>query len=233
MTQADAVGRLKSLVDFAEFRRRAFDGGDPSSFAQMKFEAAGIVASYLGAEHYLVGKIGDLQVPNRFAAAIPSMMQTESVTNEFIGLVNAAINLLDVTYGRAAPHPPICDADLWEHIEELVRIEAWSKIPAAVATFVEDWFRKRGGDPRHESGAKLVGADLFNRVLRDYPLGDQESERAGWRFLAMGLAQAIGNLHRHNIEDRQDAEQLAWGVVGLGSLLLGELRLALPGESGR
>ncbi|MCP3423820.1 TIGR02391 family protein [Nocardioides pinisoli] len=197
----------------------------------MKFEAAGIVASYLGAQHYLVTKLGELQVPSRFAAAIPLAMQTDSVTDEFVGLVNAAINLLDVTYGRSSPHPPICDPDLWEHIEELVRIEAWSKIPAAVATFVEDWFRKRGGDPRHESGAKLVGGDLFKRVLRDYPLGGQESERAGWRFLGMGLAQAIGNLHRHNIENREDAEQLAWGVIGLGSLLLGELRLALAARS--
>lgn len=104
-------------------------------------------------------------------------MQTDSVTDEFIRLVNAAINLLDVTCGACRPHPPICDANLWEHVEGLARIEAWSEVSATVATFV-DGLRKRGG-PTPRDGTRLVGSDLFNRVLGDYPSGGQEGSGRG------------------------------------------------------
>jgi hypothetical protein len=208
----------------------SFDlGNSLTEFTQMKFEAAGIVASYLGSDHYLVTALSDLKVsPTRF---VVSGLGAESVSDEFIGLVRASINLVGLTFGRAAPKPPICDPDLWDHVEELVKIEAWAKIPATVVTFVEDWFRKRGGDPRTNNGLKLVGKGLFTRVLTEQPLGGEESEHEGWRFLGMGLAQAIGNLHRHNIEKRPDAEQLAWSVIGLGSLLIAEMKFTRPDPS--
>lgn len=226
MTEDRAVRRLGQLADSADALGMTFDVGRQSTeLTQMKFEAAAIVATYLGSDHYLAAKLGDLQV--RPSTAMALSIRGDSVTDEFVGLVRAAINLLGVTYGRPAPKPPICDPDLWGHVEELVRIEAWAKIPAEVVRYLEDWYRKRGGDPRHK-GAKLVGKSLFSRVLTDYPLGGQESEQEGWRFLGMGLTQAIGNLHRHNIEKRSDAEQLAWGVIGLGSLLIGEMKIAYP-----
>ncbi|WP_344204441.1 TIGR02391 family protein, partial [Aeromicrobium alkaliterrae] len=109
-----------------------------------------------------------------------------------------------------------------------VRIEAWPLVPSAVVTFTEDWFRRRGGDPRHHKNGKLVGKDLFSRVLEDQPLGNEDGEQTGWKLLGMGLAQAIGNLHRHNVEQRADAEQLAWRVIGLASLLLGEMKRSHP-----
>jgi hypothetical protein len=229
VTQQQAIRRLQQLANEAEGFAMQFEIGQLGTrFIQMKHEAAAIVASYLGSDHYLVTKLATLEGSVPAMAAIASTRR-ESVTDQFIGLVNAAINLVEVAYGRPAPKPPICDPDLWQHVEELVRIEAWAKIPATVVTFVEDWYRKRGGDPRNDKGAKLVGADLFNRVLTDQALGGQESEHAGWRFLGMGLTQAIGNLHRHNIENRADAEQLAWSVIGLGSLLISEMRQSHPG----
>lgn len=102
------------------------------------------------------------------------------------------------------------------------------QVPAVVSTFVEDWFRKRGGNPLDEKGKKLVGKSLYVRVLNDHPLGGEVSEREGWRSLGTGLAQAVGNLHRHNVEKRDDAEQLAWSVIGLGSLLIGEMKMTHP-----
>lgn len=227
MTQDQAVRRLYELIDEAGMYRISFDHGKlRSDLIQKKFEAAGIIASYLGSSHYLVTKLDQIQL-GRTALAMISI-QGESITDEFIGIVRAAINLLGVTYGRPAPKPPIADAELWEHVEELVRNEAWGKVPGEVVRFVEDWYRRHGGNPPNPKGGKLVGTDLFNRVLTDYPLGGEASERDGWRFLAMGLAQAVGNPHRHNIEHRDDAEQFAWSVIGLGSLLIGEARQAYP-----
>jgi hypothetical protein len=115
-----------------------------------------------------------------------------------------------------------------------VRIEAWDKIPGVVVTFVEDWYRKRAGIPTGKTGDPSYGRQLFLDVLGEHSslvLGAQASEREGWRFLGMGLAQAVGNVYRHNVKQREDAEQVAWGAIGLGSLLIGEMRHTHP--SGR
>ena len=40
----------------------------------------------------------------------------------------------------------------------------------------------------------------------------------------MGFAQALGNVDRHRIQSREDAQRYAIGVLGLGSLLLTQLR---------
>lgn len=230
MTRESAVEHLDEIANRATRFRSSFDTGSMlNDLTQMKFEAAGIIASSLGSKHYLVDRLSNLKLSPR--AAMVSGLRGESVTDEFVGLVRAATSLVGVKVERA-PAPSICDPDLWENIEELVRIEAWEKIPADVVIFVEDWYRKRGGVPRLATGAKLNGSDLYNRVLTDHPLGDEESERKGWRFLGMGLTQAIGNLHRHNnVKSRPDAEQLAWRVIGLGSLLIGEMKLTHPGGS--
>ena len=43
-------------------------------------------------------------------------------------------------------------------------------------------------------------------------------------MLGMGFAQALSNVDRHHIQDRDDARRYAIGVLGLGSLLLTQLR---------
>jgi hypothetical protein len=50
----------------------------------------------------------------------------------------------------------------------------------------------------------------------------------GWRFLAVGFASALGNVDRHNIQDRADLKQYALGVLGLASLLLTQVRFTHP-----
>lgn len=193
---------------------------------EFKYEAAAIIATYLGSDHYLVSELNGLPIHTAPFIHVRGVTDEPPAT-KFLGLVNAAVAVLEGTYGHAEPHPPICDPELWEHVEPFVAMEAWATIPREVTVFVEDWCRKRAGTPRHKTGAKLVGKDLFAHVLGDQSelkLGTQASEHEGWRFLGMGLAQAIGNQQRHNLENRPDAEQFAWGVVGLGSLLLGELR---------
>ena len=58
----------------------------------------------------------------------------------------------------------------------------------------------------------------------DWRLGSRTGEREGWRALATGFAQALSNVDRHKIQRRQDAQRYAIGVLGLGSLILTQLR---------
>lgn len=56
------------------------------------------------------------------------------------------------------------------------------------------------------------------------PQGKEPSEWEGWRALGMGFVQALGNVDRHNIQKRDDAKRYAFGVLGIGSLILTQLR---------
>jgi hypothetical protein len=221
MTQEDSVRRLRAIESQIELISLGSFYGYSRQLSELKFEAAGIAASHLGSSHHLVTALRDVETRDHLTAI--SQFSQESVAPELIGLVRAAAVQVRATSAKPAPTPEVCDPDLWQHIKALVEIGVWDKIPSAVVTFTEDWIRKRGGDPRNK-GAKLIGSDLFNQVLRDLPLGGQASEQDGWRFLGMGLVQAVGNLHRHNIERRSDAEPLAWRVIGLASLLIGEMK---------
>jgi len=112
--------------------------------------------------------------------------------------------------------------ELWAHVRGLVEAEDWGKIPSQVAIFVEDRVRRWSGEAN-----KTVGKTLYATALADagvLRLGSMGSEWEGWRMLGMGLAQAIGNVDRHRIEKRPDARQYAIGALGLGSLLLTQLR---------
>lgn len=223
-----AISRLREIAEIAG-SSLSRSGLAQDLFMPLRYEAAAIVASLLGSDHYLVAKLD--KRPPVGNHALQYQLRGESPVDEFVGLVNAAISLLGSGHIKPAsePRPVIADPDLWEHLEQLVTIEAWAKIPAVVATFTEDWFRRRGADPRGSTGGKLVGKGLFSNVLTALPLGSEESEHAGWRFLGMGLMQAIGNAHRHNNIDRtEDAEQFAWGVIGLASLLIGEMKRTHP-----
>lgn len=125
------------------------------------------------------------------------------------------------------------DVELWEHVGGLVTDGAWDKVPASTAIFVEDSIRRWAGDPRGRDGGARVGKDLYANVFApDGPLrlGTQASEWEGWRAIAMGLAQAIGNVDRHRIQRRSDQRQYAMGVLGLGSLLLTQVRREHPDQ---
>ena len=146
--------------------------------------------------------------------------------DELCGFVDAAAALIDgaAVHTVATPH---CDRELWTHIEPLVAGTIWDKVPAAVVTFVEDWFRRAAGDPPNKRGGRLYGAGLFAELLKPggrLALGSDTSEIEGRRDLGVGLAKAIGNGHRHAIRSDGGAEEVAWGVIGVGSLLIGEAR---------
>lgn len=224
----EAVRRLRAIeMQLQMLEGMALFSASDGTLTELKFEAAGIVASSLGTKNHLFIALKEVETARMMSV---TAWREESPGQELLGFVRAAIGAVAAATGEAQPPPApdVCDPDLWDHVQDLVHVEAWSKIPSAVVTFTEDWFRRRGGDPRHSGGGKLNGKDLFSTVLDKQPLGGESGEHAGWKLLGIGLVQAIGNLHRHNIEQRDDAEQLAWRVIGLASLLLGEMKRTHP-----
>ncbi len=123
--------------------------------------------------------------------------------------------------------PGWCDPDLWEHVESAVTAERWMEVASRVEIYVEDRVRRWCGNPKDIKGNVLVGKALYAKVFADdapYRLGRQQSEWEGWRSLSVGFALALGNVDRHNIQSRDDAERYAFGVLGTGSLLLTQLK---------
>jgi hypothetical protein len=142
---------------------------------------------------------------------------------------------LDTLSTRAVTAEPIdrasIDPELWTHVERLVADEDWAKIPAAVAIFVEDRIRTWAGEPTGKDGAALTARPLYGKALADggpLMLGSQSSEHEGWRALGTGMALAIGNVDRHRRQQRNDLRRYAIGVLGLGSLLLTQIRHQHP-----
>lgn len=143
------------------------------------------------------------------------------------GVLRAAIFTLETVSDGSPLDDAAIEGELWAHVQGLVATDDWAKVPAAVAIFVEDKVRTWAGDPRQDSGAALVGKALYAKALNDagtLRLGRQESEWEGWRSLGVGLALACGNVDRHRIQQRADVKRYAMGVLGLGSLLLTQLR---------
>jgi hypothetical protein len=114
------------------------------------------------------------------------------------------------------------DADLWAHVKNLVDGEDWGKVASQTVILVEDTLRTWAGLDGNDYGKSLYAKALAdNAELR---LGQRGGEWEGWRMMGIGFAQAIGNVDRHRIQSRPDAKKYAIGVLGLGSLLLTQLR---------
>lgn len=144
------------------------------------------------------------------------------------GVIEAAIfELGEVGTSDDAVDETAFDPDLWAHVQTHVQNEDWQTVASQTAIFVEDTARRWCGSPRGNSGQTLVGKGLFANVFASdaqYRLGKEPGEWEGWRGLGMGFAQALGNVDRHNIQKRDDAKRYAFGVLGLGSLILTQLR---------
>ena len=151
----------------------------------------------------------------------------EGMTSAFAYLDSAIFELELVSTSDDAIDNGAFDPELWEHVKGHVEAGEWQKVASQTAIFVEHHIRQWCGDPRGQDGGKLVGKRLYAQVFGDrsqFKLGTEAGETEGWRSLAMGFAQATGNVDRHNLQERGDAKRYALGVLGLGSLLLTQLR---------
>jgi hypothetical protein len=132
----------------------------------------------------------------------------------------------------AQRHPEPVDAtsfdpELWEHVKGLVDDEDWGKIASQAAIFVENHVRVWAGSPTDKKGEPLYSNVLWQKVLADdseLRLGQRAAEWQGWRELGIGFSLALRNVDLHRLQKREDAKRYAIGVLGLGSLLLTQLR---------
>ncbi|WP_328614569.1 TIGR02391 family protein [Amycolatopsis sp. NBC_00355] len=144
------------------------------------------------------------------------------------GIIDAAIfELQDAGTSDDAVDETTFDPELWSHVQNHIRNEDWQAVASQTAIFIEDRVRQWCGDPKGRGGETLVGKGLYAKVFANdgqYRLGKEPGEWEGWRALSTGFAQALSNVDRHNIQKRDDAKRYAFGVLGLGSLILTQLR---------
>jgi len=146
-----------------------------------------------------------------------------------VGLIDAATYELKLLVADDSEPVDVraYDPELWEHVKGLIEDEQWGQVASQTAIFVEDRIRIWAGHPKAKDDGELVGKGLYAKVFADdseYRLGRTRSEWEGWRALGMGFAQALSNVDRHRIQQRDDGRRYAIGVLGLGSLLITQLR---------
>lgn len=147
------------------------------------------------------------------------------------GLIEAAIFELELESDGDPLVISDCDPDLWRHVAHSVEQGAWAVVASSVATFVEDQVRTWCNCPKGASGSLLVGQALFSQAFSEngpLRLGAQSSEIDGWRNLAFGFAGALSNVDRHRVQERDDLRRYALGVLGVGSLLLTQVKYEHP-----
>ena len=115
------------------------------------------------------------------------------------------------------------DPELWQHVRYLLQDEKWDQVASQTAIFVESNFRRWTALPTSTFGKDLMAAAL-RRGAGAFPLGRTAGEQEGWLALGIGFTAALGNADRHRIQQRDDARRHAVGVLGVGSLLLTQLR---------
>jgi len=197
-----------------------------------KGKVRGVLVAALSKDDHLVDRFDKLSYSLNFATTDTPDHYFDQARHRGIrnacGIIDAALYQLRL---RMEDDEPVdlrsFDPELWEHVRQLVEDADWGKVASQTAIFVEDRVRRWAGESGGKQGEALVGKGLMAHVFRDssdWRLGSRAGEREGWRGLGMGFAQALGNVDRHRIQSRDDAQRYAIGVLGLGSLLLTQLR---------
>ncbi|MEU5418092.1 TIGR02391 family protein [Streptomyces sp. NPDC020799] len=225
-----AIEVLTGLKEEAD--RRGIELRPSGEFASWKGRVRSTLIRTLGKDHHL---LTDFENVRYSLMAFTTGTPDSSFERAFLGglrkasgVIEAAIfELQDAGTSDDAVDETVFDPDLWAHVQTHVQNEEWQKVASQTAIFVEDRVRQWCGGPRGNNGQALVGKGLFAAALANdaqYRLGKEPGEWEGWRALGMGFAQALSNVDRHNIQKRDDAKRYAFGVLGIGSLILTQLR---------
>ena len=222
----DNLKQLKAEVQQGEVQRRS------GEFSSWKARVRSVLTRSLGKDHHILADFESVKYTlGMFTSNTPDSAFDGAFKRGLqnaCGIIDAAIfELEDAGTSDDAVDETAFDPDLWAHVQSHIQNEDWQTVASQTAIFVEDRVRQWCGEPRDNSGRTLVGKGLFAKVFANdgqYRLGKEVGEWEGWRGLGMGFAQALGNVDRHNIQKRNDAKRYAFGVLGLGSLILTQLR---------
>jgi hypothetical protein len=220
----------KATEHLRALRERALEPaiqGDTSESATWKQNVRSIFVGALGSDHHLVKELDEIRYGlSMWSDGTPASAWVRAYRGgiaEAVSLIDAAIFELELSDDTDLPLDDLShDPELLLHVKNTIESNDWDKLAAQVAIFVEDKIRRWS-----ESADAAVGKGLYAGALADdaeLRLGKTKSEWEGWRMLGMGLAQAVGNVDRHRLQNRADARRYAIGVLGVGSLLLSQLR---------
>ncbi|WP_229813289.1 TIGR02391 family protein [Lentzea flava] len=224
-----ALENLRSLKEEAEQQKIQLK--PPTKFASWQGRVQTVLTRALGADHHATKAFMDV----KYRAMVISGAAQSYYDNAFLGGLAKAVGVIEAAIFELelagtsddAVDETAFDPDLWAHVQSHVQNEEWQKVASQTAIFVEDRVRQWCGNPTAPTGEALIGKRLFSTIFADsgqYRLGKQPGEWEGWRALGIGFAQALSNVDRHNIQKRTDAKRYAFGVLGLGSLVLTQLR---------
>ena len=186
-----------------------------------------MVARSLGANHHLVTKLDGISYGlGIWTSSTPKSAWATAFAGgvaEAVGYIDAAIYELEMLTGDDRVLEALSfDRALWAHVKDLVEAEDWGKVASQVPIFVEDQIR-RWSAAEHD----VIGKSLYTGALADdgvLRLGSTKAEWEAWRSLGVGFTGAVRNATAHRIEQRPDARRYAIGILGLGSLLLSQIR---------
>lgn len=230
----------RAIEELNRLKQEAETPGVKSGGAELtawKGKVHGLLVAALGRDDHLIDRFNKV----RYSVGIWTDRTPSSAFDDArlggirnaCGVVDAAIYQLSLQLADSdePTDSRAYDPELWEHVKNLVEDQDWFKVASQTAIFVESHIRTWAGDPKGDKGESLVGKALYVKAFGDASelrLGARTGEHEGWRYLGMGFAQALSNVDRHRIQKRDDARRYAIGVLGLGSLLLTQLRYEHP-----
>ncbi|TCC48059.1 hypothetical protein E0H73_43040 [Kribbella pittospori] len=225
-----------AIAELEKLKREASDAGGLGTddvLTGWRARAKGVLVAVFPPKHHLVESFDGVRYGVTVAwSGMPESMWDEARRDgirEAVALLDAAIYELRLRIADDSEPLDIraYDPELWEHVKGLLEAEDWGKVASQTAIFVENHVREWAGNPTDKKGDPLYGQVLWQTVLADdseLRLGQRSAEWQGWRSLGSGFAQALRNVDVHRIQRRDDAKRYAVGVLGLGSLLLTQLR---------
>jgi len=225
-TAIDNLTQLKAEAEQGSIGSRSGD------FSAWKSKVRSVLTRALGKDHHILVAFDGIRYSlSMWTDSTPSSDFDQAFQRGLqraCGVIDAAIfELEDAGTSDDAVDETAFEPELWSHVQTHIQNEDWQAVASQTAIFVEDRVRQWCGDPKGRNDETLVGKGLFAKVFADdgqFRLGKEPGEWEGWRGLGMGFAQALGNVDRHNIQRRDDAKRYAFGVLGLGSLILTQLR---------
>lgn len=229
-TSQGAIQTLRELKE--EATREGLQLKADSKFSSWKGRVQSVLTRALGKDHHLTQAFVDTDYSLMvFSASTPDSAWDSAFLDgvgKASGIIDAAIfELEQAGSSDDAVDETAFDPDLWAYVSTHIQNEDWQAVASQTAIFVEHHVRQWCGDAKDKNGKTLVGKGLYSTVFADaaqFRLGKESGEWEGWRMLGMGFAQALSNVDRHNIQKRDDAKRYAFGVLGIGSLILTQLR---------
>ena len=164
----------------------------------------------------------DMKGITRVYVGVDLFQEVKKQSHDILTMLQFLLEQFDDT---TAEWDSAIDPELWDHVNTLVRSNDWNKVPVVVAAFLENKLRTWANIGPQTKGS----TEVFKQAIgaRGYfPLGDTDdsSEVQGWSQLSVGFALAIRNSAAHGEVKERYAKQYAFGVIGLASLIITELK---------